>query len=182
MDRRGLLKSAGLGALAATSLPAVLAACQAAGGQTGYDFVCQSVAGTVDGVKHRIALWGHGKFTGSSVEGGGGFLHFNDAPAQPPKPVLGQGTWKATKFVSWKEVGRVEPIIAGILEMQVDLAPQGKPAVTGATLKVVCNIGAAGIQTGQDEGIELTIPGAPQGAFKQIAPTVVGLSAFQSGV
>ncbi len=182
MDRRGLLKNVGLGTLAATSLPTVLAACQAAAGQTTFHFVCLSQAGTVDGVKHRVVLIGDGKFTGSSVEGGGGFLHFNDAPEKPPKPVLAQGAWKATKFVSWKEVGRAEPIIAGILEMQVDLAPQGKPAVTGATLKVVCNIGPAGIQTGQMEGVELTIPGAPQGAFKQIEPMNVGLTAFTIGV
>ena len=44
---------------------------------------------------------------------------------------------------------------AGILQMKVDLIPDGKPKIKGVTMEVVCNVGVGGLQTGKDEGVTL---------------------------
>lgn len=51
--------------------------------------------------------------------------------------------------------------------------------MTPATVRVVCNIGAAGLSTGEEEGATLTIPGAPFGPFVPVANSA--LSIFTTG-
>lgn len=177
MDRRDLFKAAGLISAGAIA-PSLLAACQSAGGGTGFELVAVSGAQTVGGVKHRIVVSGQGKFTTSSVEGSGGFFHFNDAPDQPPKPLLESGTWQAKKFVSFTEKQVYEGLLRlGVLEIEIDMMPKGKPAITGAKMRIACNVGFAGITTGQPEGFFLTIPGVDYGTFEPLTPGA-GLTAI----
>lgn len=116
-----------------------------------------------DGVHHRIALSGDGKFTANHVNASGTFVHFDQAPEGTPKPILASGNWKARKVLSYSgSLGAAGGIDAGILEVEVDLFPEGGSAITGI-LRIVCNIGFAGIMTGEPEGYKLTIPG-PEGS------------------
>ncbi len=68
-------------------------------------------------------------------------------------------------------------IAASILELQIDLLPDLGPVrkVEGVALRLICNIGAAGITTGEPESFVLTVPGAPFGPFQPLSP-VVGLT------
>jgi len=131
-----------------------------------------------DGVHHRIALSGDGKFTANHVNASGTFVHFDQAPEGTPKPILASGNWKARKVLSYSgSLGAAGGIDAGILEVEVDLFPEGGSAITGI-LRVVCNIGFAGIMTGEPEGYKLTIPGqegSPGLTFVPLDP-VLGLT------
>jgi hypothetical protein len=93
-----------------------------------------------------------------------------DAATEVPKTILSTGTWKATKVLRWTPAeggatyGRVYP---GVLDLQVDLIPEEGAAIQGATLRINCNVGLAGItnkdpDTGEPlaEGFWLTIPAA----------------------
>ncbi len=104
-----------------------------------------------------------------TVRGGGNFVHLDNAPPVP-KPILACGLWEAREFVSWDhDVGTYCRINASILELEITLFPdEGDP--TQATLRLICNIGAAGLSTGEQEGFVLTIPDAPFGSFKPLDP------------
>jgi hypothetical protein len=66
--------------------------------------------------------------------------------------------------------------------MEIHLIPKGGPVIL-ATLELICNIGAAGLSTGEEEGFILTIPGAPFGPFVPLMPAVPssGLTIFTTG-
>lgn len=180
MERREFLKTAAVGSAALTGLPALVNSLVQpawAGDQTNFIFVVNSLAGDVAGVRHRIAMTGAGKATPSQVVGGGSFNHFDDL-SLVPKSILASGTWKAKRLLSLNLIGTYGALAAGVLEMDVHLVPDGGP-VTPATLKFVCNIGAAGLSTGETEGITLAIPDAPFGPF---LPFGVGLTVFTTGV
>ena len=106
-----------------------------------------------------------------TVSGGGSFVHFNNAPP-PPKPILATGLWEATEFISWDHnAGTYDHINASILELEITLFPDGGDE-TEATLRLICNIGPAGLSTGEPEGFVLTVPDAPFGSFKPLVPPV----------
>lgn len=122
--------------------------------------VAISDAGVVDGVHHRIGLNGDGMFTANHVNATGSFVHFDQNTAGPGVDILASGTWRAGKVLSYERgFGTAGEIDSGILEMEVDLFPDGGPK-TSAVLRVVCNIGFAGISTGEPEGYVLTVPSA----------------------
>lgn len=132
---------------------------------------------------------GDGRVTPSNAVGGGSFVHFLFPGSNPPvggtpPTIVATGTWKAKRLVSFNLIGTWGVFGAGILEMLIRLVPDGGP-VTQAMLKVVCNIGAAGLSTGQEEGFELAIPGTQfaeggsPGPFKSFVPAL-GLSVFST--
>ncbi len=123
------------------------------GAQIKFFYAVRSQAGVTT---HHVALSGAGKFGKNDVVGGGGFTHFNQIGTKP-FPIISHGTWRATKFLSFTEVlgSPYGEQIAGILEMEVELRPVGKNPST-AIMKVVCNVGAAPLNTGEDEGTTLT--------------------------
>ncbi len=185
LDRREFLKRIGLGSLAlAPLLKLIDGLAKPAWGQApprarAFQFVAFSRAGTVDGVVHTVGSNGEGKFDPESgwIEGGGGFLHFDDASVMP-KRIINSGRWKARKILKYeKQVGTYGRIAASILEMEVDLLPDLGPVrrIEGANLRIICNIGAAGLMTGEPEGYVLTVPGAPFGPFRPLSP-VLGLT------
>ncbi|MBI1927270.1 hypothetical protein HYR99_23885 [Candidatus Poribacteria bacterium] len=136
--------------------------------------VAISDAGVDDnGVNHRIGLSGDGKFTANEVNATGNFVHYDNAFPGTPKPIIGSGTFRATKVLSYTgSMGVYGEIDAGIVEMEVDLFPDGEQKIE-AILRVICNIGIAGISTGEPEGFVLTVPSAGL-KFKPLDP-VVGL-------
>ncbi len=189
MERRELLRKAGLGSLALASLPKmldVLAAPVWAEGQTNFHFIALSLAGppgTPTAQQHSLIMGGQGRFNpdrvGSQVEGGGVFVHFTSPGANPPPggtplPVVASGSWAARLLVSYKQIGMYGAAAAGVLDMVIDLHREipSKAVIRGATLKVVCNIGPAGLVTGEREGFFLSIPGTDFGAGGKPGPFV----------
>ena len=175
MDRKDFLKRTG-GSFALASLAGASYAPEALAGdeerRRRFFFVAVSKADTVAGVD-RIAMDGGGRFDAKEgeVKGSGNFTHFDNAPPGTPKPIIAFGRWKVTDFVSFgHQVGTWGAIEASILELLVELHPVGGNVVKGVTLEAVCNIGPAGLFTGEEEGFVLTIPGAPFGSFKPLVP------------
>jgi hypothetical protein len=191
MARREFLEKAGLGTIVLGSLP-ILAnafptparASEQAIEHVGFRFVSVSQGNTTaNGVQHRVNISGDGEVTPAvspvEVAGNGSFDHFDNATAVP-KHLLAFGTWKARSLVSFTLIGTYGALASAILEMNIDLIPAEGP-VTPAALKVVCNIGAAGFNTGQSEGAFLTIPSAPLvGTFKPLEG--LAISIFTTGV
>jgi hypothetical protein len=178
IDRRQFLKRAGFGSFALGSLPALvdtLARPALAQTQRGFLFLTVSAAGP-----HRLAMGGQGVFDpargpASSVEGGGSFFHFQPATS-PPFPLVASGTWKARLLTSYREIGTYAGAASGIGEFVIDIQRlRPSPAlIRGAVLRMFCNLGPGGFQTGETEGITLSIPGtefsagATPGPFSQI--------------
>lgn len=145
-----------------------------------FAFVSFSQVTTSDGVAHRIGMQGSGTFNPGDGEarGRGNYVHFNNAASVVPKPILDSGTWKVTQFVSvafcgqqlscGSPSGTYARITAGILELRVDLISDVDGTVTPATLRLVCNVGAAGISTGEAEGYTLDIDGTTFGRFTPV--------------
>ena len=140
---------------------------RAAENQLNFTLVAVDVAPDADGVKPILILSGHGTFTSGLVIGGGGYT-FADGATKIPKTILSTGTWKATDVLKWTPseggatYGRIRP---GILDLRIDLMPEQGPVIKGATLRINCNVGLAGIKnkdpdTGEDlaEAFWLTIP------------------------
>lgn len=146
-------------------------------GQMHFTVVAVSDAAVREGTQHRMALNGDGKFGPEHVKGGGTFVIFNDAPTGTPKPILGFGRWRAEKILSYAAAGTYGPIVASVLELEVELIIEfPAPEVASATLRLVCNVDPAGLTTGEPEGFKLTIqnsgevfvPSVPVVGFTQI--------------
>lgn len=120
---------------------------------------------------------GHGSFNRDEVEGGGSFTHFSPTGLKP-FPIVASGTWKARRLISFTSAGTYGAHEAGVLKMDVDLVVDDR-SVVSATVKVVCNIGAGNLQTGQPGGVTLSSPGRP--TFVATAPQD-GLTVFSTGI
>ena len=122
---------------------------RAAEGQLNFILVAVDVAPDTDGVKPILILSGHGTFTSGSVNGGGRYT-YADGATEIPKTILSTGTWKATEVLRWTPsaggatYGQVRP---GTVDLRVDLVPEQGPVIKGATLRINCNVGLAGIRT-----------------------------------
>ncbi len=181
MDRKDFLKRAGVGTVAAASIPALLGTEAALAGESHhqtrrvYDFVAFSQAPATHTVAQpRIGMRGCGNFdeTLRTVSGGGSFVFFDNALAAP-KPLIAFGRWRPTAFVGYDTkglppYGNIQP---AILELLADVEGIG----TGLTLELICNVGAAGAagQTGEEEG--WVLEGTAFGTFKPLSP-VVGIT------
>lgn len=181
MDRRAFLKKAGLTTLATTSgLGALAGVAGAHAEQINFHFLTISAnrAGTPDG----LAMSGDGHVTADGVAGSGSFLHF--LPGPPPAEIVGQGTWKARRLVSFHEEGRWGIFLSGTAVMEVVLVPEGGGRIP-AELTVNCNLGPAGISTGLPEGVFLDIP-TLDGRFEPTTfpdtPFPLGLTVFTTVV
>lgn len=178
MNRRDFLTKAGLGTLAAASVPALaksLAWPDTASARwgTGFYFVVVSIAASPE----AIILSGAGRFTDRSVNGRGGFTHFR-AQGERPFSIVSTGLWVAREVLGFTSTTPATYGVnaGGVLDLGVRLRPVGGGAIN-ATMRVVCNIGPGNLQTGHEEGVTLTIPGAPFGAFAPSMPPT-GITAF----
>jgi len=176
INRKTFLRRAG-GAVAATTLPALLGARAAFGGDlppNGHkigEFVAfsQASAPALGLTQPRIGMNGAVTFDPHArwVKGGGGYELFDNA-RPVPKPLVLTGQWQAKEFVNYdtKGLGSYGLIQPGILILTGDFENLG----TGLSLTLVCNVGAAGLLTGEEEGWELE--GTPYGHFHQLSPPV----------
>jgi hypothetical protein len=175
-DRKEFVRKAGFGAITLASLPALgnalaMPAGAAAEEERVYYLVAFSKA-MVSGAEHRFALSGAGGFSPSrgTVRGWGTYVYVNFSAPGTPKPLLASGRWRATKFLTYgHQVGSSGAVRPSIVDMQIDLMPQPGARITGATLRLICNVGYAGLMTGEPEGFKLTIPGTP-GMFEPLDP------------
>ena len=164
---------------------------RAAEGHLHFMLVAVDVAPDTDGVKPLLVLSGNGSFTSGWVKGGGSYT-YADVATEIPKTILSTGTWKATEVLKWTPseggatYGRIRP---GVLDLRIDLMPEQGPVIKGATLRINCNVGLAGIknkdaETGEDlaEGFWLTIPATanfgPTGSVGPFVPRdpILGLT------
>jgi hypothetical protein len=174
IDRKGFLKKAGVGTVAAASIPGLLAseAFAQAGHGVGrvYTFVSFSQAPPSGHIAQpRIGMRGCGDFdeTLRTVTGGGSYVFFDNAKPVP-KPLIRSGRWRATQFVSYDTkglppYGNIQP---GILTVLADVEGIG----SGLEMEIVCNVGPAGLSTGEEEGWFLM--GTRYGTFMPLSPPV----------
>jgi hypothetical protein len=149
MNRRDLLKKAGLGSAALAAIPAIgngLATVALADGAEGFHFVCVSVASATE----ILAMQGDGRFNGEEAEGGGRFVHFHGS-------TVISGSWKAGKVRSFVDAADFDPngqFSGGTLDLDIQLRPIGLPRVN-ARLLIQCN--PPGVEE-PEEGITVTVP------------------------
>jgi len=168
MDRRQFVKHTGLGTLGLGALavtPTAVAGYRKGNGHQHFSLV--SLSGTSaaeEGSDDVMLLEGAASFKAKSGqvdrEGGGNFNHIRFTPAFPAgQQLLASGTWEPTGFVSYTstlpDYGRVRP---SVIVVTVVLNPDGGGSFDG-TLLVACNVGFAGLLTGQPEGFKLNLPG-----------------------
>jgi len=182
MDRRTFLKRAGLGSVAVASAPGVIGALARpawADDETRFRFVTVSSAGTIGSVTHLFIMNGNGRVDGSDIEGFGTWAHVNGADPNPATNLLASGKWRPLSVESFGLIGTYGDVFAaGILQARI-LLKRLRPT-RGAfegTLRMVCNIGPAGLSTGEAEGVVVTIDGAPVGPFTPLTPPL-GLTIF----
>jgi hypothetical protein len=162
IERRELLKRAGIGSATLAAFPAFAGAAWADDdrddGRRRFYFQAVSGQAATIGGGESIIMSGCGSFGDCAVRGGGEFVHF-DGTKIPSPDFIATGSWRATRFLSFEEVGTWGVGVAGILELKVKLIPCDGPVIRPASLVVVCNIGPAGLVTGRPEGFVLTVPG-----------------------
>lgn len=121
-------------------------------------FVALTQADTKDGKVHRVGMNGSALFDPDTgwVNGGGTLEHFDFGAKGLPKPSLGTAKWKVTRFLKFTACTPPDNckspkgttyghIVAGVVDLELDLYFDGGRKVTGATLTVICNVGFAGI-------------------------------------
>jgi len=168
MDRRQFVKHAGIGALGLGALaasPVAVAGYRKGDGHQHFSLVSLSGTSAAEvGSDNVMLLEGAASFKAKTGqvdrEGGGNFNHIRFTPAFPAgQQLLASGTWEPTGFVSYTstlpDYGRVRP---SIVVVTVALHPDGGGSFEG-TLLVACNVGFAGLLTGQPEGFQLNLPG-----------------------
>jgi hypothetical protein len=168
MNRRQFIKHAGIGSLGVGALATpstALAGFRKGNGHQHFSLVALSGTSAEEtGEDHVLVLEGAGSFKAKNGQvdrqGGGNFVHVRFRPAFPQgQELVASGKWKVTDFVSytanWPDYGRVRP---SILVVTVDLHPDAGGSLPG-TLQVICNVGFAGISTGEPEGYRLSLPG-----------------------
>jgi hypothetical protein len=168
MDRRQFVKHAGIGTLGLGALaasPVAVAGYRKGDGHQHFSLVSLSGTSAAEvGSDNVMLLEGAASFKAKTGqvdrEGGGNFNHIRFTPAFPAgQQLLASGTWEPTGFVSYTstlpDYGRVRP---SIVVVTVALHPDGGGSLEG-TLLVACNVGFAGLLTGQPEGFKLDLPG-----------------------
>lgn len=179
MERREFLRKAGIGSVALASFPFLAEIASAADvlddSRTKFYFVALSgVTPTLTG-GDSIAMSGTGRFSDRRVDGGGEFVHF-DGTQIPSPDFIATGRWRATRLISFTEVGTYGTFVSGILTIGVTLIPCDGPRIRRATLEIVCNLAPAGIGTpGTVEGYTLTLPDGT--TFSAFSPNI-GLTVF----
>jgi hypothetical protein len=164
MNRRTFLQRLGVGSVAVGSVPLLGQPALAhldsdEGNQRHFKFVCLSFLTGGEGTPaEAMVMEGNGIFGGGISRGTGDFQHIT---WPPPSTLLGHGLWRERHILSYERgFGSFAEIEASILTLRIRMLPGEDTGVDDfpATLKIVCNVGPAGLLTGQDEGYTLTLP------------------------
>lgn len=182
MDRKTLIERASIGA-GALALPALLGA-EAAfalppNGQRTYTLVAFSQAPPVSGgpahPRLLVVCCGNFKPDAGKIGGGGHWALSDWDGAFGTATPISWGLWKPTELVAYQTdfgppanpAGIVQATQASIIDMRADF----EGIADNAPMRLICNIGPAGISTGQPEGYKATIPG-----YGEFVPVGLGLS------
>jgi hypothetical protein len=182
LDRRQFLRKAGVGSAAVAGLPVLetmlATPAVAADSTVGTGFFFQVLSQSTTSAD-LIIISGCGRFGRGIVEGGGSFTHFVPE-GTPPFPIVATGHWRARKLTHFESIGSYGELVAGIAELET-LAQITSPftARVPATLEIVCNIGPAGLVTGEEEGVTVSVPEAGLTFVPTSPPT--GLTIFTMG-
>lgn len=167
MDRREFVKRAGVGSV---GLGALVASPAALAGRPGFPkgnghqhftlVALSRTAAPVDGVDHMMVLEGAGSFkadVGPHADGGGNFVHLDfAAPLAGP---IASGKWQVNDLLGYSTpVGDYGRIRASVVTVAVTLRPDAGGSLDGV-LEVTCNVGFAGLFTGNPEGFKLSVGG-----------------------
>src|SRR5919106_5571673 len=168
MNRRQFFKRAGVGSVGVGALavtPPALAGFRKGDQHQHFSLVALSRTSAVEAPDRVMVLEGAGSFKEKTRQvdrqGGGNFVHVQFTPAFPAgQQLVASGKWEGTGFDSYTaglpDYGRVRP---SILVVTVVLHPDAGGSLDG-TLQVICNVGFAGISTGEPEGFRLNLPDA----------------------
>lgn len=173
MDRGTLLKRAGIGA-GVVGLPAAFGVPAAFGlppnGQHVFVAVAFSQgtpAGSVASPRIAVNICGTFKPDAGWIKGGGNYALL-DWPPTPAELVVA-GEWRPRELVNYQT--GFGPAVGLIQASIVDLLADFEGLANNVSMRLICNIGPAGISTGQPEGWKATI--APYGEF---APIGIGIT------
>jgi hypothetical protein len=101
-----------------------------------------------------------------------------DPEGEPPFPIVATGHWRTRRLRSFERAGTYGTLIAGIARWRAAFRVVSPfSASVPAEMKMVCNIGPAGISTGELEGVEVE---GPDETFVQFDPPL-GLTVFTRG-
>jgi hypothetical protein len=180
MDRREFLKKAGVGSAAVAGLPALesmLATPARAGDRAVHGFFFQVVSHSTTS-SDLLIVSGCGRIA-RGIEGGGSFTHFVPE-GDPPFPIVATGHWRATTLEHFDTIGSYGELVAGMAELNA-VAQITAPfrARTPATVEIVCNIPAAGLVTGEEEGVVVSVP--DEGLTFVPSSPPLGLTIFTTG-
>ncbi len=191
MKRREFLKKAAIGTAGLASFPilgsSLVRSVQAAG-QTNFHFVALSQGANVANVKHAMSMNGEGRIFDGGVQGGGAYVHYDDATSAP-KSLLSTGKWEATSLLNTNWVGTYGVFVAGVVEMEANLLQEApSAAVIPATVKVVCNLSVGALfnpnpnppPANLPEGYTVKIPDVGYGPFVPFQPPI-GITVFTTG-
>lgn len=153
-DRREFIKKAGAASLAVATVPFLAASAEAGERQRGLNYRWMSVSRNPEQTE-QIVMNGDGLANRNQVTGGGNFIHVQ-LGGPPPLPLLGTGTWRARKLVSFETIGTFGTFAAGTLVMDIQLLPVDGGRVP-ARVTMNCNIPPAGLFTGLPEGFFLDV-------------------------
>lgn len=168
IDRRDFVRKAAVGSVAVAVSPSLVNAFAGSARadddegehDRGWWFTAVSRVGeTAD----LVVMTGCGGFSEDDIDGGGSFLHFKGGTG-PPADIVATGTWRARRLLDFSEVGEWGQLISGVLDADIRLRPVRGSRVP-ATLKIVCNLAPANLQTGLPEGYFLTVGDATFSPF-----------------
>jgi hypothetical protein len=168
MDRRQFVKHAGIGTLGLGALaasPVAVAGYRKGDGHQHFSLVSLSGTSAAEVESDNVMLLeGAASFKAKTGqvdrEGGGNFNHIRFTPADParqhhhPSPTS-EPTAYVSHTITQPDYGLLLP---RIFVVTVALHPDGGGSFEG-TLLVACNVGFAGLLTGQPEGFKLNLPG-----------------------
>lgn len=177
MDRKTLLERAGIGA-GALAIPAMFGA-EAAfalppNGQHFYAAVAFSQAPPVlpsGPANPRIAvnICGNFKPDAGWIKGGGNWILMNWNGTGPTAVELGSGFWRPTELVDYTTgFGPSKGLIQASI---VDLRADFEGLANNVPMRLICNIGPFGVNTGLPEGWKATIPG-----YGEFVPVGLGIT------
>jgi hypothetical protein len=163
VNRRAFLRRLGIGSLTAGTIPFLarpgLAHLESdEGNQRHFRFVALSFPEGEESPTEAMVMEGTGIFGGGLSRGTGDFQHIS---WPPPSTLLGHGLWRERRILSYEAgFGSLAEIEASILTLRIRMLPGEDTGVDPfpATLKIACNVGPAGINTGLPEGYFLTLP------------------------
>lgn len=175
LDRRAFLKRAGVGA-GVLAVPGVFGTSAALAlppnGQRIYVAVAFSQSPpTADVASPRIAVNIAGTFKPDAgwIRGGGNWILFDWPGGFGTAEFVAAGLWRPRRLVGY-QTGFGPP--AGLIEAAlVDLRVDFEGLADDVPMRLICNIGPAGVSTGEPEGWKATIPG-----FGEFVPIGIGIT------